>query len=275
MFLAFWDGNRLWRVRFSPDEPGKWTYKTLCSDRNNKGLRFASLPALSSLEPKTKPNFFTSPKEAIMKRINSFLLTLVTGFVLTLFCNTSATAANSIVEQWTRFEDTFQSSRDYNNPVQDTKVTVEFTSPSGNKRMFLAFWDGNRVWRVRFSPDEPGKWTYKTLCSDRNNKGLHNQAGSFQCEKYRGVLPLYRYGELRLSDNRRYFVHADGTPFFWLADTVWCGPALSDLNDWNIFLKDRLWKEFTAIQFVMTQWRMTKTDADGNPTGFALGNPGR
>jgi hypothetical protein len=31
------------------------------SDYQPVGLRFASLPALSSLEPKTKPNFFTSP----------------------------------------------------------------------------------------------------------------------------------------------------------------------------------------------------------------------
>jgi len=201
-----------------------------------------------------------------MKRIIPFLFTIVLGFVLTLSCDTTALAANSIVEQWIRFEDTFQSSKDYNNPVQDNKVRVEFTSPSGNNRTLLAFWDGGRVWRVRFSPDEPGNWTYRTSCSDINNKGLQNQTGSFQCEKYRGVLPLYQYGELRLSDNRRYFEHADGTPFFWLADTVWCGPLLSDLNDWNIFLKDRLWKEFTAIQFVMTQWRMTKTDADGNPT---------
>ncbi len=113
-----------------------------------------------------------------MKRIDSFLFALVAGFVLTLSCDTSALAASSIVKQWTRFEDTFQSSKDYNNPVQNIKVTVEFTSPSGNKRRFLAFWDGNRVWRVRFSPDEPGNWTYKTACSDRNNKGLHNQTSS-------------------------------------------------------------------------------------------------
>ncbi len=31
------------------------------SDYQPVGLRFASLPVLSSLEPKTKPNFFTSP----------------------------------------------------------------------------------------------------------------------------------------------------------------------------------------------------------------------
>jgi len=33
-----------------------------------------------------------------------------------------------------------------------------------------------------------------------------------------------------------------------------------------VFLEDRVGKNFTAIQFVLTQWRMTKTDADGNPT---------
>ncbi len=85
-----------------------------------------------------------------MKRTNSFPFILVVGLILTLYCDTSARAANYVVEQWTRFEDTFQSSKDYNNPVQNIKVTVEFTSPSGNKRKFLAFWDGNRVWRVRF-----------------------------------------------------------------------------------------------------------------------------
>ncbi len=202
-----------------------------------------------------------------MKHIYSFLPTLVLGLVVTLTYSTSASAANIIVvEQWTRFEKTLISTNDYGNPLQDIKVKVEFTSPIGNKRTLLAFWDAGSLWRIRFSPDEPGNWTYRTTCTDINNNGLHNQTGSFQCKQYTGVLPLFRHGELRLSENRRYLEHFDGTPFFWLADTVWCGPALSDLNDWNIFLKDRVWKEFTAIQFVMTQWRMTKTDAEGNPT---------
>jgi len=201
-----------------------------------------------------------------MKGIISSVLAVAAAFFPTLTCATSALAAESVVERWTRFEDTLTSSKGYDNPVQEVKVKVEFTSPSGDKRELLAFWDGDRVWRVRFSPDEPGKWTYKTFCSDKNDKGLHNQTGAFQCGEYKGNLPLFRHGELRLSDNRRYIEHADGTAFFWLADTVWCGPALSSLGDWRIFLKDRVDKEFTAIQFVMTQWRMTKTDADGNPT---------
>ncbi|MHC4071474.1 MAG: apiosidase-like domain-containing protein [Planctomycetota bacterium] len=183
-----------------------------------------------------------------------------------LCCDTSAPAADNAVEQWTRFEDSLTSTKDYGNPVQDVKMKVEFTSPSGDKRTVLAFWDGDMRWRVRFSPDRQGGWTYKTSCSDKANKDLHNQTGSFQCRKYRGDLSLFRHGELRLSGNRRYIEHADGTPFFFLSDTVWCGPLLSDIDDWKVFLKDRIAKEFTAIQFVTTQWRMAKTDAEGNPT---------
>ncbi|MHC4226830.1 MAG: apiosidase-like domain-containing protein [Planctomycetota bacterium] len=201
-----------------------------------------------------------------MKRIISSLSAIAAGFLLMLCCDTSAPAADNAVEQWTRFEDSLTSTKDYGNPVQDVKMKVEFTSPSGDKRTVLAFWDGDMRWRVRFSPDRQGGWTYKTSCSDKANKGLHNQTGSFQCRKYRGDLSLFRHGELRLSGNRRYLEHADGTPFFFLSDTVWCGPLLSDIDDWKVFLKDRIAKEFTAIQFVTTQWRMAKTDAEGNPT---------
>ncbi|MHC4508354.1 MAG: apiosidase-like domain-containing protein [Planctomycetota bacterium] len=201
-----------------------------------------------------------------MKRIISSQLAIGKILVLTVCAVLSSRAAGSDVELWMRFEDTFTSSKDYGNPVQDAKVSVEFTSPKGTKRTPSAFWDGGRLWRVRFSPDEVGRWTYKTLCSDKSNAGLQGRGGSFECLAYRGHVELFRHGELRLSGNRRYIEHADRTPFFWLADTVWCGPLLADFDDWNVFLKDRVAKEFTAIQFVMTQWRMAKTDGDGNRT---------
>jgi len=201
-----------------------------------------------------------------MKDIISCLLIIVAGLFQTFSGDSSALAAENSAEQWTRFEEVFVSSKDYVNPVQDVEVKVEFASPGGEKRTLLGFWDGGRKWRVRFSPDEQGKWTYKTSCSDKGNGGLHNQRGSFQCRRYGGDVPLFKRGELRLADNRRYFEHDDGTPFFFLSDTVWCGPLLSDEGDWHVFLKDRVAKDFTAIQFVMTQWRMAKTDADGNPT---------
>lgn len=200
-----------------------------------------------------------------MEKTNSTVWNIVGTLVMVLFCAGPAIAAKQ-VEQWTRFEDTFQSTNDYDNPVREAKLRVEFTSPSSKKRTILAFWDGGRTWRVRFSPDELGKWSYRASCSDQQNKGLHSKSGSFQCVPYQGSLQFFRHGELRLSKNRRHLEHADGTPFFWLADTVWCGPLFADLDDWHVFLKDRVDKEFTAIQFVMTQWRMAATDAEGNPT---------
>ena len=195
-----------------------------------------------------------------MKRFIPLVFATV-GFLLMSHCESTALA----VEQWSRFEQLLTSSKDYDNPAQQIKLKVEFTSPSGNKRTLLGFWDGGRSWRVRFSPDEQGGWAYKTTCSDQSNKGLHNQTGSFQCVKNNSGLSLYRHGELRLSTNKRYIEYNDGTPFFWLADTVWCGPLFADLDDWKVFLEDRVQKEFTAIQFVMTQWRMAETDAAGNP----------
>jgi len=152
-----------------------------------------------------------------MKRF-ILLVFVAAGFFPALFCESPALAANNPVEHWARFKQSLTSSKDYDNPVQQIGLKVEFTAPSKSKRTLLAFWDGGQVWRVRFSPDEQGRWTYKTTCSDQSNKGLHNQAGSFRCEKYDGDLPLLRHGELRLSSNRRYIEHADGSPFFWLAE---------------------------------------------------------
>ncbi|MBN2329997.1 MAG: DUF4038 domain-containing protein [Candidatus Omnitrophica bacterium] len=174
--------------------------------------------------------------------------------------------ADESVEQWKIFEAAFSSSSDYENPVQDVSVNVEFKAPSGRTSVFHAFWNGGRRWLVRFSPNETGPWRYKTACSDANNAGLHNQTGAFECQENGSDLPFYKHGELRLSQNRRYIEHQDGAPFFWLADTVWCGPALADYEDWLVFLQDRADKQFTAIQFVVAQWRMFATDAEGNAT---------
>ena len=56
---------------------------------------------------------------------------------------------------------------------------------------------------------------------------------------------------MRVADSGTYLEHADGTPFFFLADTVWTGPALSTPEDWQLYLADRKQKGFTAIQFNM------------------------
>ena len=53
---------------------------------------------------------------------------------------------------------------------------------------------------------------------------------------------------IKVSDNARYVVQADGSPFFWQGDTAWCiynhaGPA-----DVDAYLDDRKAKGFNVIQ---------------------------
>ena len=55
---------------------------------------------------------------------------------------------------------------------------------------------------------------------------------------------------LRVSDNRRFLVHDDGTPFFYLADTGWALLQRLTLAETERYLRDRAAKGFTAIQVV-------------------------
>lgn len=144
--------------------------------------------------------------------------------------------------QWTIFEASF-----------DAPSSVHFTSPSGRLIPADSFWDGGDTWRVRFSPDELGQWTWRASAAE----------GSFTCVPYQGDNPLYRHGVVGLSKDRRHFVHADETPFFWLADTAWNGVLKAQPADWDRYLDTRRLQEFTAVQFVCAQWRGCSQDPSG------------
>src|SRR5262249_2505749 len=124
-----------------------------------------------------------------------------------------------IAPKWGRFEHVLKSSVEYANPLQDVSVRVVFTSPAGETSETLAFWDGGSTWRVRFSPDQVGGWVFTTICSDTKNAGLHYQAGGFLCTANLGQSRFNRHGPVELERSRNRFSHADGTPFYLLADT--------------------------------------------------------
>ncbi len=57
--------------------------------------------------------------------------------------------------------------------------------------------------------------------------------------------------KLRVSDNGRYLVYSDGTPFFWLGDTAWELFHRLTREEADIYLEDRANKGFTVIQAVV------------------------
>jgi hypothetical protein len=175
--------------------------------------------------------------------------------------DTHAADKPAAVARWDRFQITLESTAEYPNPLQDASLTATFTSPQGETIKVPGFWDGGRTWRVRFAPNQTGRWTYATACSDAANKGLDRQSGEFTCTAPAGSTRFAQHGPVRVSPDLRYFTHDDGAPFFWLADTAWNGALKSTDADWTAYVLERAAQKFTAVQFVTTQWRAAP---DGN-----------
>jgi hypothetical protein len=81
-----------------------------------------------------------------------------------------------------------------------------------------------------------------------------------------------RHGDLKVSENRRFLVHADGTPFFYLGDTAWELFHRLTREEAEKYLENRRQKGFTVIQAVA----LAELDGlnDPNPYGHRplLGN---
>lgn len=139
----------------------------------------------------------------------------------------------------------------YSNPFQEVTLDVVFTDPGGAKKTVPAFWAGRNEWKVRYASPVVGAHTYRSICSDSDDAGLHAIEGRVEIKPYTGNNPLYRHGPIQVAADRRHFEHADGTPFFWLGDTWWKG--LAGRLTWEGFQKltaDRKAKGFTVVHII-------------------------
>ncbi len=146
----------------------------------------------------------------------------------------------------------FVSRKDRQNPFTEVDVDVIVTGPGGRSWRLPAFWAGGKGWRFRFAAPKAGTYNFRTECSDRSDTGLHDQQGSFRAAAYKGDNPLYRHGRIGLAEDRRFFQHADGSPFFWLGDTWWMGLTnrLKWKSEFAWLTADRIKKGFTVVQIV-------------------------
>lgn len=115
------------------------------------------------------------------------------------------------VEQWGIYELGLTGSSD-GNPYMDNSLNAKFTN--GSKTVSVpGFYDGNGSYKIRFSPDETGRWTYET---ESNLPELDAQKGSIQCVEPTGN----NHGPVTIV-NTHCFEYADGSPFYSVGTTAY------------------------------------------------------
>jgi hypothetical protein len=81
------------------------------------------------------------------------------------------------IEQYQLFELTINHPIVYKDHFRDVELLVEFTHQHGDTLQHFGFWDGDSIWKIRFSPSMPGIWTYRAWFSD----GSFQTGGAFGC----------------------------------------------------------------------------------------------
>ncbi len=156
------------------------------------------------------------------------------------------TQANVMVEI------TFTASQDYRDPFHEVTLDALFESPQGRTLKVPAFWDGGRLWKIRYASPAVGTHRWRSVCSVPADRGLHGVKGTVIVEPYRGENLLYLHGPLRVAADHRHFAYGDGTPFFWLGDTWWMGlcQRLHWPEEFQQLAADRKAKGFNVVQIV-------------------------
>ena len=101
----------------------------------------------------------------------------------------------------------------YANPFLEADLSAEFTAPSGRRVAVAGFHDGGirqETWKIRFAPDETGRWSYAWKMADRSG-GRATGSGAFECLEGRRRL----HGFMRRHPSNPFrWVLDDGRPFF-------------------------------------------------------------
>jgi len=115
------------------------------------------------------------------------------------------------IEQWNVFEAEFIGPS-AGNPFMDVELKALFKN---NEKIIEVpgFYDGNGIYRIRFSPSSQGNWTYFT---ESNSVELSGKQGSFHCippdEENHGPVNIV---------NTFYLEYADASPYYAVGTTAY------------------------------------------------------
>jgi len=138
----------------------------------------------------------------------------------------------------------FKSDTKYNNPFVDIIIDCIFKSPSNKEYVVPCFYNGEDMWKVRFSPNETGQWSYKTSITPKNMS--LESSGKFR------VVELDKpvRGFLKTCPGKYWgLMYESGEPAFIFGDTMYniFGVAFCGLDYENV-LKRRAQQGFNLIR---------------------------
>ncbi|MDB2606706.1 DUF4038 domain-containing protein [Zobellia sp.] len=153
--------------------------------------------------------------------LNRFILAalLYSCFSTSVFAQEDSYRVMEVVEI------TFFSREDYNNPYMDVDVWVELKKEGSANDTYRipVFWDGGSVFRARLVPTSPGNWTWRVINETVQNSdsSFIGKNGEFTAVSADVSSNPNNRGFIRVASNNHTLEYADGTPFFYTADTSW------------------------------------------------------
>lgn len=160
------------------------------------------------------------------------------------------------------FEHTFEHAGSYANPYRDVEARVVLTGPDGETRSTALFWDGNKTWRLRFSPDRVGQWQWQTESAD---EGLHGHSGDFEA-----VASELRGGVAMMDGHVTHFQYQNGEPMWFVGDTAWALVTDSVEKQHNRQMAERYLDKRAGQGFNVVHAMMISEAGWGNSGGDAF-----
>ena len=139
---------------------------------------------------------------------------------ITIFAQVNNARVMEVVEV------TFNSQEAYDNAYMDVDIWIELKKSGSSSEIYQIpiFWDGGSVFRARLVATSAGNWTWNVIDStvENGDDGFIGRSGSFTATAADVSSNPNNRGFIQVEPGaKRTLQYADGTPFFYTADTSW------------------------------------------------------
>ena len=186
-------------------------------------------------------------------------MTMIRAFVLTVLIGAGPPSAALAAEAGRQSEANvmvelpFAATNEHVDPFNTVTLDVVFTDPNGQRAARAGVLGGRQdvEGSLRVAGCRRASFSQRVLRHARSRFARRHGRSADQ-RRTPARIRCYVHGPIRVAADRRYLEHADGTPFFWLADTWWMGLChrLHWPDEFKTLAADRKEKGFNVIQIV-------------------------